>query len=118
MIGRMLSWLLVAVGTVPTVGFVASLHVRSRGAWRRDAMGRHLMGTMAALAAVFLINTTAIVVSLVIGAPATLTWFVWPYLAAFGWVDLMLWRRWWLLHHPPADSPQPPAGTTRDAHSA
>lgn len=86
-------------------------------------MGRHLMGTMAALATVLLISTLSIVVTLTLGAPATLTWFVWPYLAAFGWVDVMLWRRWWLLHHPStagespaADSASDEPGTSRDAH--
>lgn len=116
MIARMVSWLLVVAGTLPAVGFVVSLHRRSRGTWRRDAMGRHLMGTMAALATVLAISTLSIVVTLTLGVSATLTWFVWPYLAAFGWVDAMLWRRWWLLHHPPADSRPPVAGISEDAH--
>lgn len=107
MILQVVSWVLIAVGAVAATGGVASLHRGSRGRWRADPMGRHLMGTMLSLAVILLINTVAIVVSMVVSRAVVAAWFVWPYLAAFGWVDYMLCRRWWLLRHPPKDSPTP-----------
>lgn len=108
---------LAAGGAVPALGFVATLTRRARGRWRRDRMARHLVGTMAALGAILGVSAAAIAVTLLTGRPSTGTWFAVPYVGAFVWVDVMLWRRWWLLTHP-RDSAVAVAGTSTDAHGA
>lgn len=115
-LARIVAGLLTLAGAVPAVGFVVSLHRRTSGGWRADFMGRHLMGTMLSLATIYLISTLGWVVMAATGKPLVATWFVLAYLAAFVWVDAMLWRRWWHLWHPPADSAEPAAGTSQDAH--
>lgn len=91
---------LAAGGALPALGFAVSLVRHSRGAWRHDAMAKHLVGTMAALGAVLGVSAAAVAVTVLTGQPSTGTWFAVPYVGAFVWVDVMLWRRWWLLKHP------------------
>ena len=102
-------------GAVPAFGFVASLTRRLGRRWRRDGMARHLVGTMAALGAIFGVSAAAFAVTMATGQPSTGTWFVVPYVGAFVWVDAMLWRRWWLLTHPRGSAIAEP-GTSKDAH--
>lgn len=115
-LARILAGLLTLAGAVPAVGFVVSLQRATGGRWRADFMGRHLMGTMASLATIYLVSTFGWVFMAITGKPLVATWFVLIYLAAFVWVDVMLWRRWWHLHHR-HDLPAPAAGTSEDAHT-
>jgi len=85
---------LLVLSTLEALTFVAAYHLLTRGAWRGDPMGRHVMAFVAADAAVLTLAS----VRMVVGAGLDHGWFVWLRVVTFlaipwvlGWRLAILW---------------------------
>lgn len=97
---------LLVLSALEAVTFVAAYQVTTRGAWRRDPMGRHVMAFVAADAAVLVLG----VVRVFAGSSLDTGWFAWLRVAVFvaipwvlGWRLLIL---LWIVRGAPAPRPR------------
>lgn len=86
---------ILAAAAVEGLTFMALYHVASRGAWRHDPMGRHIMAFVGVDATVFTLATVRVLG----GASLDTSWFVWVRLLSLlgipwviGWRIAILWR--------------------------
>jgi hypothetical protein len=101
-----LGTLLVGMSALEALTFVVGYHLASRGIWRRDPMGRHVMAFVAVDAGVFGLA----VIRAIGGASLDTGWFALLRLVVFLGVPWVLgWRLWilWRLyrqHKPPVNA--------------
>lgn len=78
---------------LPALLFVIFYHAGTKGQWRHNVFGRHLMAFTAAIAATSGLGT----VRAVTDASFDEGWFAWLRLVVYWAIPLLLWQRLWLL---------------------